>query len=42
MFLGRELGNERSRDGIIGAYEHADEEAGSHELPGLGNEYAQK
>ena len=42
MLLGRELGDERGGDGIVGADEHADEEPGGHELPGLGNEYAQK
>ena len=41
MLLGRELGDERGGYRVVGAYEHADEEARRHELERVGAEHAQ-
>ena len=41
VFLRRELGDKRSRNGIVGAYEHADEEARRDEFPRVAAKNAQ-
>ena len=41
MVFRRELGDERRGDGVVGAHEHADEEAVYHQLHGRGVGHAQ-